>query len=249
MNKQRFQKFCDILISIRVITAALCLMTACGFLFISDGGFSRESVLRAFGTIAIPFNLCLVLIGLGLLFGLSRYSNDLGRGIPRQEWLILRRLRKCMDLSCCCAALRGEIAKERRMQRTRNGISAGLTFIIGCILLVYLLSGDRFPRDNSNAAIGEFLGILIPGLIILWGWILVSEGKYTESRRREIALLKSVSSSKTSAKISRRKHLSTLRFFIFAAAVALFTLGLCTGGAADVLTKAINICTECIGLG
>ncbi|MBQ8324841.1 MAG: thioredoxin [Clostridia bacterium] len=32
-------------------------------------------------------------------------------------------------------------------------------------------------------------------------------------------------------------------------AVALIVLGRTSGGAADVLTKAINICTECIGLG
>jgi len=32
-------------------------------------------------------------------------------------------------------------------------------------------------------------------------------------------------------------------------AVGLMILGIATGGLADVLAKAINICTECIGLG
>ena len=37
--------------------------------------------------------------------------------------------------------------------------------------------------------------------------------------------------------------------WILAAAVLLLIWGFVSGGAADVLTKAINICTECIGLG
>ena len=36
---------------------------------------------------------------------------------------------------------------------------------------------------------------------------------------------------------------------ILVLAVGLLILGYCTGGTADVLTKAINICTECVGLG
>ena len=36
---------------------------------------------------------------------------------------------------------------------------------------------------------------------------------------------------------------------IAAAAVALIVLGVMNGGMFDVLVKAINICTECIGLG
>ena len=40
-----------------------------------------------------------------------------------------------------------------------------------------------------------------------------------------------------------------LRLFLFAAALLLIVLGVQNGGIRDVLIKAINICTECIGLG
>ena len=36
---------------------------------------------------------------------------------------------------------------------------------------------------------------------------------------------------------------------LLAAAVALIALGVWNGGAADVLAKAVRICSECIGLG
>ena len=40
-----------------------------------------------------------------------------------------------------------------------------------------------------------------------------------------------------------------LRVVLYAAAVVLIVLGVMNGGLRDVLVKAINICTECIGLG
>ena len=42
---------------------------------------------------------------------------------------------------------------------------------------------------------------------------------------------------------------NVIRVIIAAAAVALIVLGVMNGGMFDVLVKAINICTECIGLG
>ena len=41
----------------------------------------------------------------------------------------------------------------------------------------------------------------------------------------------------------------TLRLVLYAAAVLLTVLGIFNGGLWDVLVKAVNICTECIGLG
>ena len=41
----------------------------------------------------------------------------------------------------------------------------------------------------------------------------------------------------------------TVRLVVGAAALAFLALGAANGGAWDVLVKAINICTECIGLG
>ena len=45
------------------------------------------------------------------------------------------------------------------------------------------------------------------------------------------------------------KYLAAARLVLLGAAVALVVLGVINGGAHDVLVKAVNICTECIGLG
>ena len=45
------------------------------------------------------------------------------------------------------------------------------------------------------------------------------------------------------------KHETWIRIAVFAAAALLIIAGILNGGALDVLVKAINICTECVGLG
>ena len=45
------------------------------------------------------------------------------------------------------------------------------------------------------------------------------------------------------------KNLAAARLILLAAGAALMVLGILNGGAHDVLVKAVNICTECIGLG
>lgn len=46
-----------------------------------------------------------------------------------------------------------------------------------------------------------------------------------------------------------RRALPALRIALYAAAIVLIALGVMNGGLWDVLVKAVNICTECIGLG
>lgn len=47
----------------------------------------------------------------------------------------------------------------------------------------------------------------------------------------------------------RSVSMKKLRILLYAAALLLIVAGILNGGMRDVLIKAINICTECIGLG
>lgn len=44
-------------------------------------------------------------------------------------------------------------------------------------------------------------------------------------------------------------HRRVLWAALFCVGILLVVLGVCNGGAGDVLTKAVKICSECIGLG
>ena len=47
----------------------------------------------------------------------------------------------------------------------------------------------------------------------------------------------------------KKSSLLWLRLALLSVGIFLLVYGFMTGGTADVLTKAINICTECVGLG
>ena len=69
------------------------------------------------------------------------------------------------------------------------------------------------------------------------------------SMEREIALLKGVPGSKAVEVAAKPAYLPVVRIVLYALAVILIVTGIGNGGMRDVLIKAINICTECIGLG
>ena len=48
---------------------------------------------------------------------------------------------------------------------------------------------------------------------------------------------------------NKNKAINITRVALLALSVLLIVVGIFNGGAEDVLQKAINICTECIGLG
>jgi len=80
---------------------------------------------------------------------------------------------------------------------------------------------------------------------ILLGFHLYS----LEDILREWTAWKEVREELSEADLLEAKRIRISRYCILGVAVLFLVYGLATGGIADVLAKAINICTECIGLG
>lgn len=91
---------------------------------------------------------------------------------------------------------------------------------------------ERFARVAP--AVYGYLAVVLAGLV----WQAAAKEK---ERPRAVAPAKVVPMSP--------KRLRTLRLTLLAIAAALIVWGAVNGGARDVLVKAVNICTECIGLG
>ena len=80
--------------------------------------------------------------------------------------------------------------------------------------------------------------------------LAVYERAREKSLLREIELAKEAPRQQAPLKEARSAAAKNVcRAALLAAAAALIALGVCNGGMRDVLVKAINICTECIGLG
>lgn len=130
--------------------------------------------------------------------------------------------------------------------------------IVCCIMgLCYLLNDEHFiPNDKAviKDTVQMTLHLLPWGIISLISSVLYC--LYVEySSRKSIEYIKQIiKENGRSEKIindSKRKNLAIniTRVSIICIAVAFIVIGIINGGATDVLQKAIEICTECIGLG
>ena len=143
-----------------------------------------------------------------------------------------------------------------RLHRTYNIlfsivlVIAGICLIAGCLCIYF--SGDQpFSRESVAAT---FSGIAFPVYLcvamtignIIWG--ILSPIDYEKKPVIKKRTNKSDSSNKEETNAQEKKF-RAYRGAIIMAALIFIVAGLVNGGTIAVLAKAINICTECIGLG
>lgn len=241
--------------SISIVIAGLCLMAAClGIYRSGDQAFSRETVAAAFRPIKIPVYLCLALVLAGFVLRLFFPAEPKKPTAGKQNSLILQRLQEKTDLSQCDEDLRGAIEKERRGRRLHRTVRAGLLILTGVVFLVYIFSGDRFQLPDINSSMINAMRVLLPCLTVTFGFGVFTAYRSSASMKKEIELMKQANAAaprkpEPKQEVSCGKHLNQVRTVIVVLAIILLVYGFLSGGTADVLTKAINICTECVGLG
>ena len=151
-----------------------------------------------------------------------------------------------------------EAARKERGLRRRNGLlcAAALVLCAGWALL-WLLDRSHFESWDLEAVMGAMLLHTVPPAVLAFAAMYLRARADDASRNREIVLLReqvrrqppeSARPVPVSA-VSETRGRRVLRAALYAAAVLLVVLGICNGGLRDVFVKAVNICTECIGLG
>ena len=252
---KRLQFIFKILLSAALILAGLCLIGACLSIYHSgDHAFSREAVAAAFGPISIPVYLCLGMILLGLL-GTWLLPPPETKPVPvRQTALILSRLQNRTDLARCPEALRGNILSQRRDRKTAR--IAGIVLLGLCcgIFLSYGMNPANFHQSQINSSMIRAMACFVPCFLIPFGYGIFCSCFTRASMEKEIALLKTAPPESkitfaTPASRDSSKSFIVLRNCLLVIGIGILVYGFFTGGTADVLTKAVNICTECVGLG
>lgn len=250
---KRIRTVCGILLSISIVVAGICLIAACvGIYQTGDHPFSREVVAEAFSGIAFPVYLCLGLVIAAFLLDLVLPGEKCKLTAGKQNSLILKRLHSKVDLSQCEESLRGGVAAQQKSRRLHRGISAGLLITGSVIFLIYALNGENFHQSEINDSMIRAMGILLPCMAVPFGYGIFTAYHNSASMEKEIALLKQAETKKPAGSPSPAPKASPVilvRNVILVAAVVSLIFGFLTGGTADVLTKAVNICTECVGLG
>lgn len=143
-----------------------------------------------------------------------------------------------------------EIRREQRNRRLLRGLCAGLCALCAAAMALYLLDLQHFASRDLEDTVGQMVRYAAPwslaALAVLWA----AEHLCLRSMEREIALAKPLNKTQPAPKqAASARTPRILRIALYAAALAMIAAGILNGGMRDVLVKAINICTECIGLG
>lgn len=254
----RFLRIYSILLGIVIVIAGICLMAGCLSIYNSgDQPYSREIVAETFSGIAVPVYLCLAMTILGFVLEAIVPSEQIKPKAEKPYAFLLSRLQAGRDLSRCEEAVRSEIASLQASRKRRVLIRTIVIVVASIVFLAYALNGSNFHASDINSSMIKAMYVLIPCLLISFGYALFVTIRNEKSIQKEIELMKQApAAEKTStatetdaAESTAAKKLRITRCAILAIGVFFLVYGFIAGGTADVLAKAINICTECIGLG
>ncbi len=247
-NLQQVRRIYGMVTAVSLTVSGICLMVACLGIY-QAGAFSPQAVAAAFSPIALWVYFSIALILGGWVLALAAPEADEKPKAGRQTALILARLQAKADLDGCEDSLKAAITAQRKKRRLVRLVQTVVLTVCAALFLVYALDGSHFGT-NINESMIRAMVVAVPCLVIALAVSLFAHFFGHASMEQEIALLKQAPSGKAAPQQQRAKDkLSWLRYAVLVIAIGILVYGYCTGGTVDVLTKAINICTECVGLG
>lgn len=248
------------------IFLSLCLVASGILLIISavniynsgDDPYTVASISEAFSKIDFCIYITLGALALGAVLKIFFPTEQEKVRAKMSEKDKLSRLEKRLDKNNCDKSVLSGLAKSKRLILSLRIITAALIASAAIPSLIFVFNLDNFTLKTNESIMGACTFIL--------PWAFISAGllialSYTEKTIliKQIELIRGkTAKSKTNpaeigeCKCCQKKREATLlsaRLILLLVAIGLIVAGIANGGMADVLEKAINICTECIGLG
>ncbi|MGN1370641.1 MAG: CD1871A family CXXC motif-containing protein [Aristaeellaceae bacterium] len=140
--------------------------------------------------------------------------------------------------------------QEQKKRRQLRGLCAVLCAVCAAAMALYLLDLQHFASRDLEDTVGRMVRYAAPWSVAALAVIGTGEFLCIRSMEREITLAKPLDKTRLTPKqAANARTTRILRTVLYVAALAMVAAGILNGGMRDVLVKAINICTECIGLG
>lgn len=257
MTKKRIHLIYSIVLSAVLAVAGICLIVACVGIYNSgDRPFSREAVAAAFSGIAVPVYLCLALVIGGFILDGFSPAEKKKPGAEKQYGTILARLHGKLDMEHCDESLRKAILAQQKARKTHRIIGFSLLAAGSVLFLCYGLDSRNFHQTDITGSMIKAMYLFIPCLAVPFGYGVFSAFFSRASMKKETELVKQAIAAGSQAPAAKKeaakadgKKLMLLRYALLGIGIGILVYGFFAGGTNDVLTKAVNICTECVGLG
>ena len=175
------------------------------------------------------------------------------------------RLCNTRNFGQCDENIQKQTRELRRKSCQYRRIRKIVILITSVLFLIYACNSNNFQQSDINTSMIHAMMVLVPCFAIAFGVSLFVSIAHEKNLIKEIELTKQIPALTVNRnkqipnekkemldKIideNKNKRLAVSQSIFITIAVVFIIYGFVTGGTIDVLAKAINICTECIGLG
>ena len=246
--------------TVLIIALGIGLMVSCWNIYQSGPRtFSRESIGAALSQPAITILIITTAVScfIGFVAQMVLPLDKAKTKALRDELTAMKTLSK--KVGTPNAAQSKKINFEKAL-RTVIWIVYGLACVVFAVFpAIYLVNRNHFPGIDPTGEIKTAALIVMPYALLMLGGYFVADlvSKYSALRQsavyKQMLMEKNLRTAEPSDPDKQEKTTSAavtfLRLALIAAAVCFVVVGIFNGSANDVLTKAVKICTECIGLG
>ncbi len=253
-NLKIIRAVCGIILSVfTLVIAALFLMQVLDIYSSgADNPFTRENVESHLSAISLPVWLWVgATVAVGI-FNLIYPSQEKAKNTVNSK----------MAFNRVCGEIDPTINEFTPLKQRKTMIFIFKIATVGICLLgviftvIYISNVNNFSTKNLNGEVIAMIAKLLPFLFAAFACALalaiyeaVSAKKLMGIAKEGAKISKSNGYKKTEKTTKNSKIIFIVRIAIGVVAVAFIIIGIVNGGAYDVFQKAINICTECIGLG
>lgn len=250
-----FRRILGILLSISIFLAGICFIGGCLSIYGSGESqpYSRDAVAETFGKIAVPVYICIALAVVSIVFELFFPAKKTKTKPSKNYKGLIEHLSGKKDIASNEIVF-NMINSERKQRRNELFAVLGILGVTGVIFLFYALDPDNFASGAEiTSSVINAMRLLIPLLSVDFTASVIVAYRAEASFARELELIKQLpnveKNQNSKSSIHSENKIFIIKLSLILVSVAIIVFGYFSGGAADVLTKAINICTECIGLG
>ena len=265
-NANKIRKYYGICLGVLTVVIGLLFIIQAATIYYSGTPYSREIAGKKLMQILAPVILWIVAVIAGFVLTVLFPCAEEGRSKPNAH-KALSRLRSRMPKGESEAFLE-ERARFKKYELTRLviwSVCAAFALASAIVSIVYLSNTAHFSGADLNGEVLRMLKNVMPWVGVSF-LLFVGAVVYEHfSAKRELASMKKLLvlgrgcplegnplvgvQNKVGAVTGSKWFILGLRLAVLALALVFIGVGISNGGMSDVLTKAIMICTECIGLG
>ncbi len=249
-----------ILLSVLLIVSGILLIVSCYNIYqLGNRPFTPDSISAAFEKIQIILYVAVGAVAVGGCIKIFMPLDENSFKSKLDPRVTLDRLISKYDLSACEKEDVAPVKKAKTLCLVLKAAACTLCALLSLPALIVVCLPASYTADYNQSII-NLCYLIIPCFLACA--LIASAYVYVENLllNKQIKTIKALIAEGKAEKLEKngcseckcrkeRYSILSTRVIVIAVAVIFIILGIFNGGMADVLSKAINICTECIGLG